>query len=298
LERVKLLLAARGYHEAVTYSFTDPQWARRLSPQETALALANPISVDLAVMRTSLWPGLLRTLSQNQNRQESEIRLFEVGRKFLQGDAGLSEHSVLAAVLAGQAYPEQWGMPNRAVDFYDVKSDVEALLHLTGAGESFGFSVSTHPALHPGQAASVRRAGQDVGHLGLLHPGLERALDLNGPIVVFELSLEAVQQGSAPACRELSKFPAIRRDLAFTVGEQVPAEELRQCVLGHAGELLEELRLFDVYRGKGVDQGRKSLAVGLTLRHPSRTLRDEEVKEIVTRVIDGLAQDLGAELRE
>jgi phenylalanyl-tRNA synthetase beta chain len=262
------------------------------------LALANPISADLAAMRTSLWPGLLNALRYNQNRQEERIRLFEFGLRFLPQDRGLAQDPMLAGIASGPAYPEQWGLATRPVDFFDVKRDVEALLALTGCAAQFRFSRSEHPALHPGQSAAMSRDGEVIGQLGLLHPALQRELDITGAVVLFELQFLALTAGRVPAFRELSRFPAVRRDLAIVVAEAVSVDAIRGCLAEASGELLEDVRLFDVYRGKGIDRGRKSVALGLTLREPSRTLTDGEVNGVMERMLSRLQADLGATLRE
>lgn len=297
LERFKETLAQRGFQEAITYSFVDPAFQKCLDPDQPPLALANPISADLAVMRTSLWPGLLKSLVYNQKRQQTRIRLFEHGLNFMPSADGLRQEPYLAGVAAGSALPEQWGVPARPVDFFDLKADVEALLTLSGEPAMFAFVAAAHPALHPGQSARIERTGQPVGWLGALHPRAARELDVEGDAFVFELRLDGVQTARLPAFRELSKFPASRRDLAIVVDEAITVQALQDCIRCHGGERLREVWLFDVYRGKGVAEGQKSLAFGLILQDFSYNLTDSAVEETVSGIIAGLAEQFGATLR-
>ncbi len=297
LERFRETLAQRGFQEAITYSFVDPVFQKCLDPEREPLALANPISADLAVMRTSLWPGLLKALIHNQKRQQPRVRLFEYGLNFVPADDGLLQEPYIGGVAAGTALPEQWDAPARPVDFFDLKADVEALLTLTGEPEAFVFVAAAHPALHPGQSARIERAGAVMGWLGALHPRVARELDVEGDAFAFELRLAGLQPARVPAFRELSRFPASRRDIAIVVDEAVSARAIQDCVRQHGGELLREVRLFDVYRGKGVPEGRKSLALGLILQDFSRNLTDNVVEETVSGIIAGLAEQFDATLR-
>ncbi len=297
LERLWETLVQRGFQEAITYSFVDPDFQRWLDPQREPLALANPISADLAVMRTSLWPGLLKALIHNQKRQQSRIRLFEHGLNFIPEGDVLRQEPCIGGVVAGAALPEQWGVPARPADFFDLKADVEALLVLTGEPEAFAFVAAAHPALHPGQSARIDRASEPVGWLGTLHPRVARELDVEGDAFVFELRLAGVQAARLPAFRELSRFPASRRDLAVVVDESVTAQAVQAVIRQRGGDLLREVWLFDVYRGKGMAEGKKSLAFGLNLQDFSRNLTDHVVEEAVSGIIAGLAEQFGATLR-
>lgn len=300
VERVRQLLIDRGYQEAVTYSFVDPRLQRILDPEQAVLSLANPISAELAVMRTSLWPGLTQALVYNQNRQQARVRLFEVGTRYRREGNRWCEDLVVAGLAAGNVEPEQWAAAKRRVDFFDVKADVAALLDLTGKGDdAFIYTPGNHPALHPGQSAVIHdAAGRRAGLLGLMHPAVTQALDINAAPVMFELEFAVVAEAVIPRFRESSKFPAIRRDLAVVVNEAVSSGAVRACITEAAGDLLQELQLFDVYRGKGIDSEKKSLAVGLTLQDSSRTLTDEDVDLVVKRVLTRLGEQFGATLRE
>src|SRR3569623_1713027 len=282
-ERLRALLEDRGYQEAITYSFVEPRLQQILVPAQPTLALANPISADMAVMRTSLWPGLVQALVHNQNRQQNRVRLFEVGRRFRRSGAEWREQTVVAGVAIGSAEPEQWGTPKRRVDLFEVKADVTAVLALTGKREeTFSYTSTSHAALHPGQAAQIQDDKQrTLGMIGVMHPAAVQALDINAAPVLFEVELDTLAAAHIPRFRELSKFPAFRRDLAVGVDEAVAAESLRDAIRAAAGDLLQELQLFDLYRGKGIDSEKKSLALGLTLQDSSRTLADEDVDLVV-----------------
>jgi phenylalanyl-tRNA synthetase beta chain len=296
--RAGRVLIERGYQEAITFSFVDPALQAQLDPDQAPIALANPISSDLAVMRTTLWTGLLGALAHNQRRQQPRVRLFETGLRFLQGSDGLVQEPMVAGVACGTAAPEQWGEPRREIDFYDVKADVEALLGLTGPGGDSIFAADKQPALHPGQSARVLRDGTTLGWVGSLNPQVAQTMGLKGRALLFELSLSALGQGQVPSYSALSRFPAIRRDLALVIDKEVTSQRLCDAVREAAGAWLIDLQLFDMYSGKGVDSNRKSLALGLTLQDPSRTLKDAEVDALVNEVVQHLRRDLGADLRE
>ncbi len=297
--RLRSVLVDRDYQEVITYSFIDPTWQAMLDPRVSPILLANPIAADMAAMRTNLWAGLLRTIVYNQNRQQSRVRLFEIGRSFLpQTTGGIAQERMLAGAVTGEALAEQWGLPKRAVDFYDTKADVEALLALAGFGVRLRCQPAQHPALHPGQTAELYVGDNKVGVLGVLHPEQQSKLGLDRPVILFELKISVILQAIAPIFHEISKFPAIRRDLALVVAEATPAQQVLDCVTKVAGKLLINLELFDEYRGKGIDSGRKSLALGLTLQDSSRTLNEAEVEKVMAKVISSLQSELGAVPRQ
>jgi phenylalanyl-tRNA synthetase beta chain len=295
--RARRLLLDRGYFEAVTYSFVSPELQRLVDPEQEPLALANPLSADLAVMRSSLWPGLLQALRQNLARQQSRVRLFEAGLRFRVAGDGLHQEPMLAGVIVGPVLPEQWGTAARDADFYDLKADVEALLAVAGCADEVGFVRGGHPALHPGQSARLERAGKPIGWLGSIHPSLAARLDLPLTVQLFELGTDGLGNGPRPAFEPLSKFPSIRRDLALVVDREVSFKAVEQAARAAAGELLRELVLFDVYVGDKIDSGRKSIALGLILQATSQTLTDDDVAAVVDRVLAGLRTEVGAELR-
>lgn len=297
LARLREVLVERGYQEAITYSFVDPVLQRRFDPERAPLALANPISADLAVMRTGLWPGLVQALIHNVNRQQGRVRLFESGLRFIQEGGQLRQERMIGGLAYGAILPEQWGSAERAVDFYDAKGDVEALIALTRRAD-VAFAPARHPALHPGQSARVSLGGEELGWIGALHPQLQQALEIPGKVFLFELRLEVLQGARLPRFAELSRFPAIRRDIAVVVARDLPAERLVECVRRAAPPSLRELKLFDVYAGERIDSGRKSVALGLTLQEQSRTLTDGEVDTAIAKVVQALREELGATLRE
>jgi phenylalanyl-tRNA synthetase beta chain len=297
LKRLRTLLVDRGYQEAITYSFIDAALSRLFSPEQRARRVTNPISAELAVMRGSLWPGLINAAQYNLNRQQTRIRLFETGLQFVDSENGLQQTAMLAAIAIGSALPEQWGAAPREVDFYDIKGDVEALLSLASTDGQLEFRSEFHPALHAGQAARIVHDGKGIGRLGALHPAVIQSLGLTRRAFVFELELEALDYGRARWYRELSKFPAIRRDIAIVVDESVTAAQVRECIVSVGEDRLQDVYIFDIYRGEGVADDRKSLALGLILQDLTRTLHDEEVGAIVARIIARLTCTLGASLR-
>ncbi len=301
LKRVKTLLIDRGFQEAITYSFVDPKVQSLIHPGEEALILPSPISTEMSAMRLSLWSGLLGAVVYNQNRQQSRLRLFESGLRFVpdsQDKLGIRQDLMLAGVITGNRYDEHWDLARQTVDFYDLKGDLEALLSLTGKLSEIAFKAESHPALHPGQSAAIYLAGEPVGFIGVIHPELERKLDLNGRTVVFELSWNKVADRVVPDASEISRYPSNRRDIAVVVSENVSAGEvLSECKKVGANQLVG-VNLFDVYRGKGVEEGYKSLAISLVLQDTSRTLAEEEIAATVSRCVEALKQRFQASLRD
>ena len=295
-------LALRGYQEAITYAFVDPQLQTRLFPDVAGTALANPIASDLSVMRVSLWPGLLKAALENQRRQQDRIRLFEHGARFMASALGATrEVDTLAGIACGRRLPEQWGLPREMrepVDFFDVKSDVEALLAATGARGEFAFQPRAQACLHPGRAALIERNGAPVGWLGELHPSLVKELEFTYPPVLFELDIAVALSVERPVYREVSRFPQVRRDLALVVDETVALSSLTERVTFTASSLLRDLRVFDVYRGPGVEAGRKSVALGLIFQDISRTLTEDDVNGLMAAVVADLRVSLNAKIRE
>jgi phenylalanyl-tRNA synthetase beta chain len=298
---VLAVLAARGYQEAITLAFVDPALQERLFPGRPALALSNPIAADLSVMRVSLWPGLLRAALENQRRQADRIRLFEHGTRFEAGGGGTRELDTLAGLACGARLPEQWGVSKDlrgAADFYDVKGDLAALFAGTGEPRSFTFAAGSQPALHPGRTARVLRCGQEVGWLGELHPTLVQALDFTYPPILFELDMDAALVVKRSTYEEISRFPQVRRDLAIVVDESITLSTLAERVTLAASSLLRDLRIFDVYRGPGLEKGRKSVAFGLIFQDISRTLTDDDVERLMASVVADLRENLNARIRE
>ncbi|WP_313069041.1 phenylalanine--tRNA ligase subunit beta [Atlantibacter hermannii] len=301
LKRVKTLLNDKGYQEVITYSFVDPKLQQLVHPGEEALILPNPIASDMSAMRLSLWTGLLGTVVYNQNRQQSRVRIFETGLRFVpdtQANLGIRQDVMLAGVICGNRVDEHWDQAKTGVDFYDMKGDLESVLELTGKLSEIEFKAEANPALHPGQSAAIYLDGERIGFIGVIHPELERKFDLNGRTLVFELLWDKISGRIVPQAQEISRFPANRRDIAVVVSENVPAAEiLSECKKVGANQIVG-VNLFDVYRGKGVEQGFKSLAISLILQDTSRTLEEEEIAATVARCVEALKERFQASLRD
>lgn len=294
---IREFLANRGYHEIISYSFVDNFLQELLNPLEKVRELVNPITSDMTVMRTSLWPGLLKTYLYNKSRQQQRIRLFEVGTCFLTKEDKLLHETKLGGLIVGSPFPEQWGQPNREIDFFDIKGDVHDLIKTWHPEKKIEYTRDEFPALHQGQAASILIDGQKIGVLGLLHPFILQKLDISDKVYVFELAVKPFVEGSPVHFQEFSKFPEIRRDVALLVNEAIPAKDIQDTIRSCAGSWLKDIFIFDLYQGKGITPGLKSIALALILQHPTRTLVDEEVAETMKRVVTGLKDQLGAELR-
>lgn len=297
LGQLRRQMVARGYFEAVTYSFVAPELQQALLPDAVSPVLANPISSDLSVMRASLFPGLVRALQHNLNRQQSRVRLFESGLVF-QGELdGLVQLPMIGGLACGSREAEGWSGGRERVDFFDVKADVESLLAMGGDADAWRFEAAEHPSLHPGQSARLLHRGEEAGWIGTLHPAVRSRLGLKVDAVLFELRLDVLSEGRVPAFTPLSRFPEVRRDLAFMVEDGCSVQALLDLVRSGGGEWLSEARLFDVYQGQGVAEGHKSVALGLTWQHPSRTLNDEEINQLVEAIVKASNHKLGAQLR-
>ena len=296
LARVRSLLVDRGYQEAITYSFVDARVLEKLEPALQPVALQNPISSELAVMRTSLWAGLIGAAKYNLARQQSRVRLFESGLKYIQQYNELKQENYISGVVVGNMLPEQWGGDGRGVDFFDVKADVEALLAC--AGVTGVFQSGSHSALHPGQSARILVGDTPVGWVGRIHPGVAQTAEIPAQTCLFEINLQILHQGKVPSFENLSRFPSIRRDLAIVVSAEIAAGDLCKAIAARAGQVLRGLTVFDVYQGKGIESGRKSIAFGLILQDSSRTLTDADVDGVVTVVTRQLEKQFGATLRE
>lgn len=301
LAKLKQTLVNREYQEAITYSFVDPKVQSLIHPNEEVMTLPHPISSEMSVMRLSLWTGLLQSVAYNQNRQQGRVRLFETGLRFIPDECaenGVRQQNMIAGVISGQRVDEHWDMEKAATDFYDIKGDVEALLSLTCDTSSYDFSKADVAALHPGQTAQITRNGQLVGFVGALHPELERKLGLNGRTLIFELLLAEVLGRKTPKASAVSRFPANRRDLAVVVKEGVDAKKVLQLIEKVGGNYLIDLNLFDVYRGQGIEEGFKSLAIALVLQDTNKTLEEKDITDVIVRVVDSLQTELNASLRD
>ncbi|MHB9119084.1 MAG: phenylalanine--tRNA ligase subunit beta [Burkholderiales bacterium] len=293
LPALKQLLAACDYQEIISYAFVDEAWERDFAANAEPVRLLNPIAAQLSVMRSSLIGGLVDCLRTNLNRKQSRVRVFEAGGCFIRDGETIRQPVRLAGLCYGNALPEQWGEPSRGVDFFDVKADVEALFQPL----SVRFEAAGHPAFHPGQSARISLHGEFAGWMGTLHPRWRQEYGLPGNAVVFELELPALLARKKPAYAEISKFPAMRRDLAVVVAEDVGVQAMLDALREGAPEMLTELSLFDVYRGKGIDSDHKSLAFQVLLQDTRKTLTDEEVDTVMARLLDLLVDRFDAKLR-
>ena len=297
LDRVKDLLVDRGYQEAITYSFVDEEIQKIVMPDDEPIRLKNPISSEMAVMRTTLWCGLLKAALYNTNRQQSRMRLFESGLRFVQQNGQTHQQKMLAGLVLGAAYSEQWSESSRRVDFYDVKADIQALFTLTGC--EVNFHSATHASLHPGQSAAILSAdGQKIGWLGMLHPNLEKQLGFDTQVFLFELDQNLMLNKRISVFRSLSKYPSVTRDLALIVNEDVSASEIINCIKKSGETALQDVIIFDVYRGKGIEEGKKSIALSVVIQDDMQTLTDSEVDAIVSRLLLLLANEKNAKLRD
>ncbi|MBW0281456.1 phenylalanine--tRNA ligase subunit beta [Shewanella xiamenensis] len=301
LKRVRSLLVARGFQEAVTYSFVDPKLQNLVHPGEQAMVLPNPISSEMSAMRLSMFTGLLTAVGYNQSRQQGRVRLFETGLRFvpdIHAESGVRQQAMLGCVITGLQNDEHWSMESKTVDFFDLKGDLEAIIGLTVSASEFSFRVATHSALHPGQCAEILRNDRVIGHIGAIHPSLEKPFGLNGKTIVFELELDALLHTSLPLAQAVSKFPANRRDIAVVVDESVSAGDVMKLIRKVGENQLVGINLFDVYLGKGVEPGKKSLAIALTLQDTTRTLEEKEIAETVNSVVSALKTEFNASLRD
>ncbi|MEJ2742324.1 MAG: phenylalanine--tRNA ligase subunit beta [Gammaproteobacteria bacterium] len=303
--RLQQIMAASGFQEVITYSFVSEELQSLVDPERVPLRLRNPISSEMSVMRTSMWPGLLRAAAYNQNRRHTSIRLFEIGQVFRgQLEEGALHQDVwVGGLWTGEAQPEQWDLPRRAVDFYDLKGKIESILlacgHTVDGQMSFRFVPEVHPALHPGQSARVCALnGTSVGWAGRLHPVVEKKLGFDGAVFVFELPLEWIESINLPQFKAVSRLPSVRRDIAVVVSEAVSVGSVQAIIRAECGALIKDVRVFDVFRGASVPEGKKSLALGVTLQSAERTLTESDVSGCFEQVIQRLRKDLGAQLRE
>lgn len=298
LELVANTLVTRDYQEAITYSFIDKKQNALVLGKTSELVLSNPISSDMAVMRGSIIPGLLSAASTNVARQQERVRLFEIGTTFHGTLASPDEVLRVAGLSLGNNVDEQWASPSQAVDFFDIKSDVSALLSLAGNNTEFLFVAAEHPALQSGQTANIFRDNEVVGVIGKIHPQIARQFALDKDVLVFELDAKKTFAYSVPIAKQVSKFPTIRRDIAVLVDAEISATDLSTAIRGTAPEMVRSVRIFDVYQGPGIEAGLKSVALGLILQETSRTLTDVDADAVMADVLRKLQQDFAAVLRD
>jgi phenylalanyl-tRNA synthetase beta chain len=298
LNQVADTLVARDFQEVVTYSFIDAISNRLLTGNDSELVLSNPISSEMSVMRSSLLPGMLMVAASNTARQQDRIRLFEIGKSF-HGTLDAHEETVrIAAVIIGSVMPEQWGSEPQGTDFFDIKSDVEAILKLSDDAHKFEFVVADHPALQKGQSANIVRDEKIIGIVGKLHPRHAKTYDLKRDVFVFELDADLALASAVPEATSISKYPSIRRDISVIVNEKTSADQLIRAVASAAPELISTVRIFDIYTGPGIEAGLKSVALGLILQETSRTLTDDDADSVMAAAVRKLQEKYGAELRD
>lgn len=305
VRQVRQTLVTRDFHEVITYSFISESEQARFS-NETPVKLSNPLADNLAVMRSSLLPGLIGAAQFNHNRQRTRLRLFEIGASYHRADAeesgansGFRETLRLAGLISGPRHDAQWGYNGeKAVDFFDAKADIQSVLSLTGKKEAFIFNEFEHIALHPGQVCSISTGDREVGYLGRLHPNLIKEYDFGSPVFVFEIDLELAMQAELPAYAGVSKFPSVKRDLSVVVDENLPVSMLLASVRSALGCNMIKSSVFDVYQGRGIEKGYKSVSMSVILRNNERTLTDEESENLMQCVIEKLATEHNAELRK
>lgn len=296
---VRRQLVARDLQETINYAFVDAGLLGQWQLHDDVVALANPLSAELAVMRPSLLPGLVATLGRNAARQLGRVRLFELGRSFHpqagEGTPAPLETQRVAAAVCGDADPQQWGLATRKVDFHDLKGDLESLAAASGA--VLTFQPSQRPYGHPARSAEVLRDGVSLGWIGQIHPRLAKAMDIDVDVFAFELDLAPLAARQLPRAAELSRFPSVRRDLAFLVPEAAAWADLEATLRRAVGPLLRQVTLFDRYVGQGVEPGFKSLAMGLILQDKSRTLTDRDVESVVAEAVSAMEREHHARIR-
>ena len=299
--RVRTALVDSDYQEVITYSFVDPKVQQLLHPDQEALILPNPISSEMSAMRVSLLTGLLETIAYNQNRQQNRVRIFEAGLRFIpdaNAELGVRQEPVFAAAIVGDKRATHWENKAEAVDFFDLKGDLERVLSLTAARQDLQFVAKQFPALHPGQSAAIMLDGKEIGFIGTVHPSIVQKLGIKGKPVVFELLASAISERPVPAAKEISKFPANNRDIAVVVDETVAAGEVLETCRKAGEEKLVGVNLFDVYQGTNLAEGKKSLAISLTIQDTEKTLEEDEITAVMQAVLAALAERFNAVLRD
>lgn len=298
LDSLKDVLMARGWQEAVTYSFVDPKLQEQLSPDRPAVNLSNPLSREMSQMRTSHWSGLLNALQHNQSHQQKQVRLFEAGLNFIADGDDIDQQSWVSGVATGSVWPEQWSVDSRMIDFYDVKNDLEALFDHGRNLPEFSFEAEPHPALHPGQSARVYRDGEAVGWLGALHPEIAKSMSFDDSVILFEIKALALTVVNPRQFIEISRFPVNRRDLAIIVDESVTCRDILETIKNIGDETISQAWVFDVYRGGEIKPEQKSITLGLILSSPLRTLGDIDTEAVISKIIRELREKLNATLRD
>ena len=296
VESMKQDLVTRGYHEVVSFSFVDEEIERLFNPMNEGKALANPISRDLSVMRSSTWPGLIKVAQYNLHRQQPRIRIFEQALQFVNSKNGLLQLPSLAGLVVGDCQPEQWGAAPQKINFFDLKGDIEQLLRTSSLSiDEISFELAEDAALHPGQSANILFGEVVIGRLGKLHPRIQTAIDVDPAVYLFELQLdELIKPQSANVIQALSKYPSIRRDITILVDDNVNAQQIRSNIEQLNIACLQSTKVISVYKGKGIPEMKKSISLGLILQEFSRTLTDKEIQQTVLLIISELENKVGA----
>ncbi|WEJ61953.1 phenylalanine--tRNA ligase subunit beta [Thiomicrorhabdus lithotrophica] len=300
LNALKTGLVQRGYNEVVTYSFVAEDKQQAIAPNLPYVLLKNPISDDMKAMRTTLFPGILQSVAYNQNRQQSRVRLFETGLVFYKNDSdptGATQIPMFGGAIVGPALASGWDMDSRNADFYDLKGDVETLLSMSHQLDKVRFEPCQNSALHPGQSASITVDGKEIGVMGQLHPQLVKTMGVSGTVFMFQIRQDALMTMAVPSANAISKFPEMQRDLAFVVEESLPVQNLIDAVVSVKSDILQSVDIFDIYRGQGIEDTQKSVAITLRIQHQDRTLQDEEVESLVLEILAAAKQAVNAELR-
>lgn len=296
--RLGALMEDLGYHEVITYSFIDKQLQELFDPDNPALKLANPISSEMSVMRTTLWPGLVSAVKYNAQRQQSRARFFEMGLRFLPKENSLDQEATIAGVTFGDLYSEQWGIKSREqVDFFDLKNDVTTILQLFAPGEGIEYLANAHRALHPLRSVAIKVNGIAVGFIGELHPRIKQQLELTKKTYLFEINLSFLMNKLKNVFKKFSRFPKIQRDLAITINKKISWAEIRHKIVDISGELLQNATLFDIYCNENIGLDNRSMAIRLVFQSTERTLSDIEVESLVNEIILTLGQTFNAILR-
>ena len=299
LSKVRQTLVAKGYSEAINYSFVDPELLKELSQGDEILMLANPLAENMSAMRTSLLPGLVSSCQFNLNRQQERVRLFELGAVFnKQSDGKIIETNSLGGIIVGDSLPPQWSVnSDQVADFYDIKSDLSSIFALTGDETQFIFNTLEYKALHPGQSSGIFLGDQCIGYLGKVHPGIAKKFDLPNDTFVFEVNVDDVLRGSVPSFHPVSKFPVVTRDLALMTQKHIAVNDMLITIKEMGIKDLNSVDLFDVYSGSEIGDGCKSVAIKLTFQHQERTLKDEEIDLHIRNVLTELKEKFESELR-
>ncbi len=291
------LLVDLGYNEAISYSFVDKKSAALLSDASNAIELMNPLSAELASMRTSLLPSLAKALSHNVNRQQNNVRLYEFGHGYTRIDGNIVHTEKLAGIVTGDVHPLQWGYRQRAIDFFDLKGDVDMLLAELGVQDDISYVRSQRDYLHPGQSAEVHYQGESIGFVGALHPSVEKSFDFDTKVFAFELDIAKITRLVLPVAESLSKYPEIRRDISVLMAQGHQAADIMDAIRAVDSHIVTDVRLFDVYIGRNIPRNTKSMAIAIYLQDKKKTLTDEQADDVIRQITDMLTQTFNAELR-